>query len=267
FLSGHDPGRLLRSRARLVPTTGAAPLTQDHLRALSRAALALATGGIAEITRQLCSALIDVLSSQYVRTLHAKGLSRGRILWQHGLENVSLTLLTVIGLVSKRATVAIEAVFAIPGTGRPCRDSSHEQGLSRGAGRGLRAGADRHRPQPDHRPSLFVSGPAGEQAMIAATDTRPAGRTSGLWRFILWLRSDLRAAVSLAYLLAQTSLSNFANVLARISPIEQSMDMLAPPGALHWLGTDDLGRDVFSRLIHGAPMTLYASFLAVRMGR
>jgi peptide/nickel transport system permease protein len=105
------------------PTTGAASLSQDPLRALSHAALpalALATGGIAEITRQLRSALIDVLSSQYVRTLHAKGLSQGRILWQHGLKNVSLTLLTVIGLVFNRAlgaTVAIEAVFAIPGTG------------------------------------------------------------------------------------------------------------------------------------------------------
>jgi peptide/nickel transport system permease protein len=105
------------------PTTGAAPLTQDPLRALSHAALpalALATGGIAEITRQLRSALIEVLSSQYVRTLHAKGLSQARILWQHGLKNVSLTLLTVVGLVFNRAlgaTVAIEAVFAIPGTG------------------------------------------------------------------------------------------------------------------------------------------------------
>lgn len=105
------------------PTTGAAPLLQDPGAALWHAALpacALALSGIAEITRQLRSALIDVLSSQYVRTLHAKGLSQARILWRHGLKNVSLTLLTVIGLVFNRtlgATVAIEAVFAIPGTG------------------------------------------------------------------------------------------------------------------------------------------------------
>lgn len=96
---------------------------QDPLRALHHATLpacALALSGIAEITRQLRSALIDVLSSQYVRTLHAKGLPQSKILWRHGLKNVSLTLLTVIGLVFNRtlgATVAIEAVFAIPGTG------------------------------------------------------------------------------------------------------------------------------------------------------
>ena len=39
--------------------------------------------------------------------------------------------------------------------------------------------------------------------------------------------------------------------------------MLAPPSTAHLLGTDDLGRDIFSRLIYGAPATVYASLLAV----
>jgi peptide/nickel transport system permease protein len=105
------------------PATGAIPFTADPGSALRHAALpavALAAGGTAEISRQLRGAMIDVLSSQYVRTLHAKGLSWPRILWVHGLRNVSLTLLTSVGLVFNRmlgATVAVEAVFAIPGTG------------------------------------------------------------------------------------------------------------------------------------------------------
>jgi peptide/nickel transport system permease protein len=105
------------------PTTGAVPVTQDLGGAILHAVLpatALAMSGTAEITRQLRSAMIEVLSSQYVRTLRAKGLSQARLLWLHGLKNVSLTLLTVVGLVFNRtlgATVAIEAVFAIPGTG------------------------------------------------------------------------------------------------------------------------------------------------------
>jgi peptide/nickel transport system permease protein len=40
-------------------------------------------------------------------------------------------------------------------------------------------------------------------------------------------------------------------------------NMLAAPSAAHLLGTDDLGRDIFSRLIYGAPATVYASLLAV----
>src|SRR3546814_11195993 len=35
-----------------------------------------------------------------------------------------------------------------------------------------------------------------------------------------------------------------------------------PPGATHWLGTDDVGRDIFSRLIFGAPASLFGSLFA-----
>lgn len=105
------------------PATGAGSLFQDPINALWHAflpSLALAAGGVAEIVRQLRSALLEVLDSQHVRTLHAKGLSPTRIVWQHAIKNVSTTLLTVTGLLFNRllgATVVIEAIFAIPGIG------------------------------------------------------------------------------------------------------------------------------------------------------
>ena len=105
------------------PATGARPLSDGVGQALLHAvlpAIALASSGIAEVTRQLRSALLEVLSSQYVRTLHAKGLSPLAILWKHGLKNVSVNLLTVFGLLVNRmlgGTVIIEAVFAVPGMG------------------------------------------------------------------------------------------------------------------------------------------------------
>ena len=106
-----------------LPATGAVPVNQDFGRALTHAvlpALALAAGGIASVTRQLRSAMLDVLSSPFVRALHAKGLPPSVILWKHCLKNVGVTLLTVIGLLFNGllgATVVIEAVFAIPGMG------------------------------------------------------------------------------------------------------------------------------------------------------
>lgn len=106
-----------------LPATGSVSLTEHPVDALRHAllpAIALASGGIAEVSRQLRSSLVDLLSSQQVRTLHAKGLSPAAILWKHGLRNVGINLLTVVTLLANRmlaATVVIEAVFAIPGMG------------------------------------------------------------------------------------------------------------------------------------------------------
>jgi peptide/nickel transport system permease protein len=107
----------------LFPATGASSLFENPAEAIWRAtlpAIALAAAGTAEIARQVRSALIGILSSQFVRTLHAKGLSPARILWRHGLKNIGVQLLTVTGLVFNRllgATVIVEAIFAIPGMG------------------------------------------------------------------------------------------------------------------------------------------------------
>jgi peptide/nickel transport system permease protein len=82
--------------------------------------------------------------------------------------------------------------------------------------------------------------------------------------FFKWLRGDLRAALSLGFLLLLLVLSIAAPLIAPHSPITQNLDnTLGVASATHPMGTDDLGRDVLSRLIHGAPVTLYASFLAV----
>ena len=73
----------------IFPATGAKPLSAGLGPALLHAALpsiALAAGAIAEVARQLRSSLVEVLSSQYVRTLRAKGLSPTAILWKHGTE-------------------------------------------------------------------------------------------------------------------------------------------------------------------------------------
>lgn len=108
---------------RWFPTTGAASFTQNPLLAIQHAtlpAIALAVGVIAELARQVRSALLEVLNSQYIRTLRAKGLSPVAILWKHGLRNISVTLLTLLGLQVNRllsGAVVIEAVFAVPGVG------------------------------------------------------------------------------------------------------------------------------------------------------
>lgn len=79
-----------------------------------------------------------------------------------------------------------------------------------------------------------------------------------------WAWRNPPAGASLIFLLALFTLALLAPVVAPYAPTTQNVNnALAEPSWQHLLGTDDLGRDVLSRLIHGAPATLYASFLAV----
>jgi peptide/nickel transport system permease protein len=65
------------------------------------------------------------------------------------------------------------------------------------------------------------------------------------------------AAVAAVILLAAPGL------VAHVSPTATTTDILASPGAGHWFGTDQLGRDVFSRTVYGARPVLIASLLGV----
>jgi len=90
---------------------------------------------------------------------------------------------------------------------------------------------------------------------------------TALRRLHRWLKSDWRAAAALAYLSALLLLALLAPLIAPYSPTTQDINaMLQGPSAAHWLGTDDLGRDTLSRLIYGAPVSLFACLLAVGVG-
>jgi peptide/nickel transport system permease protein len=105
------------------PATGFVGITSDPgeaLRYLVLPAIALGIAGAAEIARQLRAVLIEVLASDHVRTLRAKGLAERRIVWIHALKGAAVPLMTIIGLQVSRflgATVVVEAVFGISGIG------------------------------------------------------------------------------------------------------------------------------------------------------
>ncbi len=103
--------------------------------------------------------------------------------------------------------------------------------------------------------------------MSSNTLTLAPGHEPVYLRILGWMRRDLRGTASLLVLLAMVAAAVLAPWIAPYAPADQDLaNTLAPPSAEHWLGTDDLGRDVFSRLVHGASMSIYAAFLAVGIG-
>lgn len=67
--------------------------------------------------------------------------------------------------------------------------------------------------------------------------------------------------------LAWVAVALLAPVISPYGPYAVDVTQrLLPPSALHWMGTDTLGRDVFSRLLHGARLSLLAGFTVVLLG-
>jgi len=83
--------------------------------------------------------------------------------------------------------------------------------------------------------------------------------------YVAWRRfsANRLALVGLLIILALVAIAAFADVLAPYSPTVGDLKhaRLLPPGAAHWFGTDDLGRDIYSRIIYGSRWTLYVVVL------
>lgn len=106
-----------------LPTSGFVPWSTSISGALKSLVLpALALGLIegAILARYVRSSVVEVLSSDFMRTARAKGLRPMQALVRHGLRNAAIPVVTVIGLEFAGlivGAVVIEAVFTLPGLG------------------------------------------------------------------------------------------------------------------------------------------------------
>ena len=88
--------------------------------------------------------------------------------------------------------------------------------------------------------------------------TRRQARLGALYQGWLVFRANKLAMLGLIILILLVGMAIFAPLLAPYSPFSQNLaDRLQAPSAAHWLGTDHLGRDILSRLIHGSRITLF----------
>ncbi len=100
-------------------------------------------------------------------------------------------------------------------------------------------------------------------AVLPGRRTRP-GAVTVLARFC---RKKPLGATGGAIMLAIVLTAIFANQMQTHDPIAtDSAQSLAPPSREHWLGSDHLGRDIYSRIVHGARVSLEVGLASTLLG-
>lgn len=92
----------------------------QSIRSIIMPLLCLTVGGIASITRQTRSSMLEVIRQDYIRTARSKGLQEKKVIFVHALKNALLPVLTLMGLrlgFMVGGSVFVETVFVIPGMG------------------------------------------------------------------------------------------------------------------------------------------------------
>jgi peptide/nickel transport system permease protein len=99
------------------------------------------------------------------------------------------------------------------------------------------------------------------------TDSPTSRRQARLGQFYRrWLafKRNPLAVAGLGIVVALLLVAAFAPLIAPYNPLAQALDKrLLPPSSVNWFGTDALGRDIFSRIVHGARVTLVIVVLVV----
>jgi peptide/nickel transport system permease protein len=110
----------------------------DVLYHLALPALALGFTLAATVSRLARSAMLEVISQDYIRTARAKGQAERAVVYKHAFRNMMVPLLTIIGLfvaVALTGTVLTETVFTRPGLGKMLVDAigARDYPLAQGA--------------------------------------------------------------------------------------------------------------------------------------
>ncbi len=92
----------------------------DRMHHLVLPSLTLGLLMMSYLTRMTRSTMLDVLGADYIRTAHAKGLRRIKVIFKHALKNASVSIVTVLGIYAGiliGSSVMTEIIFNRPGLG------------------------------------------------------------------------------------------------------------------------------------------------------
>lgn len=122
-------------------------------------------------------------------------------------------------------------------------------------------------PEPRSSSTLDSRG-SDRQTRSVERQTKPPRKPRSLWRQALRaFRHNRAAMLGLFILIILVSCSMTAHLLAPYNPIQVNMKQtLSPPSREHLMGTDQLGRDIFSRVLYGGRLSLPVALIAVSVG-
>ena len=243
-------------------------------------ALTLAIFSLAPIARMTRASMLAVLASDFVRTARASGLSPTTVIVTYAFRNAMLPVITTLSMVFSfllGANVLVEKVFAWPGIGSYAVEALISSDFAPVQGFVLTMAV------------MYVllnltidilygvidpqsSGLKGEGVSMSsvAPAVEPAGpaRTSGLaaifehTRYVLGENRVTAFAFGLLIVIVFAAL--FGPYVVPHDPLaSDTAAALKPPSAAHWFGTDQLGRDIFSRVIVATRLDTFIAVASV----
>ena len=229
-----------------LPTVGADSWQHYILPSLTLGAAVAAV--MARFTR---ASFVDVLSEDYMRTARAKGVSETWVVLKHGLRNAMIPVVTMMGLqfgFLLGGSIVVEKVFNWPGLGRLLVDSVEM----------------RDYPVIQAEILLFSL----EFILINLVVDVLYAAINPWHEFWRRFRRQHMAMTAALFVILLIVVAIFARWIAPYDA-ENYFDydnLNNGPSLQHWFGVDSLGRDIFSRVLVGAQISLAAGVFAVFIG-
>ena len=227
--------------------------------------------------------MLEVLREDYVRTARAKGVFRKLIVRRHALRNALLPVITIIGIefaFLMGGLVVTEQVFNLNGLGKLFVESisNHDYNMTQALVMLVVAHLRPHQPRRRHhlcvaRSRAFATAAEGApmairlRARLAPRRRRAAAAVAALHALAVLPRRTRSALPAGFVVFVMIFMAVFADFVTVYDPTRNNFGaMLEPPSADHWLGTDQFGRDLYTRIVYGARTALLVGFVSAFVG-
>jgi peptide/nickel transport system permease protein len=236
----------------VTPYAGFVPFTEDPLGSLASSilpALALTLTQIGSVARLTRSSMREVFREDYIIAARAFGVAPFELIGRDALSNAVRPVLSRLGTITGfvlGGSIVVESVFGIAGLGRLLVESF----------------ATRHFEVTIAVALLFTSVVVAVKVVANLLNGNHLARVPGrAARQLMHHRAPLLGLAGVGALLLLIAVVGPS--VAPYDPTALSASRLRPPSLEHWMGTEDFGRDVLSRFLHGARVSMFVALGAV----